>query len=219
MKYTYHTVHALLATIGMGALFAVPLVASATITSSLDIGASGGQVTELQQFLAQDPSIYPEGLVTGYYGSLTQAAVERYQCQNGIVCSGSPETTGYGRVGPSTMAAINTDMGTSDSGGGTPTTADVYAPIMSTDTIATTSTSATITWTTNENAHSRVMYGTHWPFLYATAPFVSDSNFDKTQAVTLSGLTPNTTYHFVRESVDANGNIMWTVNETFSTGS
>jgi peptidoglycan hydrolase-like protein with peptidoglycan-binding domain len=50
-------------------------------SSTLTIGSSGAQVSALQQFLAADPAIYPEGLVTGYFGPLTQAAVMRYQCQ------------------------------------------------------------------------------------------------------------------------------------------
>src|SRR3990167_4279780 len=68
------------------------------ITAHLDFGATGGNVTSLQQFLAADASIYPEGLVTGYFGSLTRAAVQRYQCKQGIVCGCSAATTGYGRV-------------------------------------------------------------------------------------------------------------------------
>ena len=40
---------------------------------------TGGDVTRLQRFLAGDPSIYPEGRITGYYGSLTVAAVKRFQ--------------------------------------------------------------------------------------------------------------------------------------------
>ena len=69
-------------------------------------GDSGEDVTRLQQFLAQDPLIYPERLVTGYYGSLTEAAVRRWQVQFNIVSSGSPETTGYGQVGPRTAATM-----------------------------------------------------------------------------------------------------------------
>ena len=50
-----------------------------TITRSLSIGVSGADVTALQQFLATDPSVYPQAQITGYYGSLTQAAVQRWQ--------------------------------------------------------------------------------------------------------------------------------------------
>lgn len=76
------------------------------IGRSLKRGATGEDVTRLQQFLARDPSIYPEALATGYYGSLTEAAVKRWQAKYNIVSSGTPESTGYGVVGPRTAAAI-----------------------------------------------------------------------------------------------------------------
>ncbi len=81
------------------------------IAPTLKQGSSGAAVTQLQQFLARDPSVYPEGLVTGYFGSLTQAAVQRFQAKNGIVSSGSPSTTGYGQVGPKTAAVILAQCG------------------------------------------------------------------------------------------------------------
>ena len=76
------------------------------IGRSLKRGASGDDVTRLQQFLARDPSVYPEGLASGFYGALTEAAVKRWQVKYNIVSSGSPDTTGYGVVGPRTAAAI-----------------------------------------------------------------------------------------------------------------
>jgi plastocyanin/peptidoglycan hydrolase-like protein with peptidoglycan-binding domain len=77
------------------------------IGRSLKIGASGDDVSRLQQFLARDSAVYPEGKVTGYYGALTQAAVQRWQAKYNVVSSGSPDTTGYGVVGPRTAAAIS----------------------------------------------------------------------------------------------------------------
>jgi PKD repeat protein len=44
--------------------------------------------------------------VTGYYGVLTEAAVRKFQCKNQIVCDGTPESTGYGVVGPRTAAIL-----------------------------------------------------------------------------------------------------------------
>lgn len=67
---------------------------------------TGGDVSRLQQFLAEDSTIYPEGTISGFYGNATRRAVERYQSTHGIVSSGSPETNGYGAVGPSTRASI-----------------------------------------------------------------------------------------------------------------
>lgn len=74
---------------------------------SLKRGSSGDDVTRLQQFLARDASVYPEGTVSGYYGALTEKAVQRWQVKYHIVSSGTPETTGYGVVGPRTAAAIS----------------------------------------------------------------------------------------------------------------
>jgi len=67
-------------------------------------------VTNLQKFLkAMGTDIYPAGLVTGYYGPLTKAAVAKFQMNYGIVTGVS--TPGYGRVGPKTMAKINELLG------------------------------------------------------------------------------------------------------------
>ncbi|MDO8522262.1 MAG: peptidoglycan-binding protein [bacterium] len=68
-------------------------------------GSSGADVTRLQQFLAQDKTVYPEGTITGTYGPLTEKAVQRFQAKNGIASSGTPDT-GYGAVGPRTATAI-----------------------------------------------------------------------------------------------------------------
>jgi PKD repeat protein len=73
----------------------------------LKVGSSGDDVTRLQQYLARDTSVYPEGQVTGYFGSLTQAAVKRWQAKYNIISSGDEATTGYGQVGPRTAAAMS----------------------------------------------------------------------------------------------------------------
>ncbi|MEK7109154.1 MAG: peptidoglycan-binding protein, partial [Patescibacteria group bacterium] len=42
------------------------------------------QVEILQTLLASDSDIYPEGLITGYFGALTSSAVRRFQARHGI---------------------------------------------------------------------------------------------------------------------------------------
>ncbi len=69
--------------------------------------STGGEVTKLQEILVEDSSVYPERLVTGYYGPLTEKAVQRWQAKHGVVASGSAATTGYGVVGPQTRAKIS----------------------------------------------------------------------------------------------------------------
>lgn len=76
------------------------------IGRTLRQGISGDDVLRLQQFLARDSSVYPQAVTSGYYGTLTEKAVQRWQVKYNIVSSGSPSSTGYGVVGPRTAAAI-----------------------------------------------------------------------------------------------------------------
>ena len=75
-----------------------------SLTRTLSFGSSGADVASLQTFLGISPA-------TGYFGSITQNAVEQWQAQNGVVSSGTPATTGYGVVGPHTEAAIGNACG------------------------------------------------------------------------------------------------------------
>ena len=61
----------------------------------------------LQTFLIQQGHLAPTNN-TGYYGTLTQKAVEKYQCARSLVCSGTEVSTGYGVVGPKTRTSLNT---------------------------------------------------------------------------------------------------------------
>ncbi len=94
------------ATTGTGAGAASGSAACPNIGRILKKGSTGPDVTRLQQFLAGDSSIYPEGNISGYYGALTEAAVKRWQTKYNVVSSGSAATTGFGMVGPRTAAAI-----------------------------------------------------------------------------------------------------------------
>jgi hypothetical protein len=55
---------------------------------NLNIGMSSADVSRAQTILARDKSIYPEGLVTGYYGTLTKEAVGRFQSKNNLAVTG-----------------------------------------------------------------------------------------------------------------------------------
>lgn len=58
------------------------------ITKDLYKGFSGDEVKEVQKFLKQFSEIYPEGLVTGYYGPLTEKAVKKFQEREGLEPTG-----------------------------------------------------------------------------------------------------------------------------------
>ncbi|MCR4306738.1 MAG: peptidoglycan-binding protein, partial [Candidatus Yonathbacteria bacterium] len=94
---------------------------SVVFTTTLGKGSGGADVTALQTYLAKDPSLYPEGTISGYYGSLTESAVKRFQAKHSIVSSGTPLTTGYGVLGPKTRATLNALLATPSSTPTTPT--------------------------------------------------------------------------------------------------
>ncbi|MFA7309657.1 MAG: peptidoglycan-binding protein [Candidatus Paceibacterota bacterium] len=72
---------------------------------ALNRGVSGDDVAQLQKFLATQ-GLLPEDSTTGFFGSATEAAVQKLQAANGIVASGDRATTGWGAVGPATRAWI-----------------------------------------------------------------------------------------------------------------
>src|SRR3989344_5037917 len=74
------------------------------LSRTLSLNTKGTDVSSLQQFL-RDNAGYT-GAITGNFGPLTQAAVQKFQREKGIVSSGTPLTTGYGSVGPRTRAAL-----------------------------------------------------------------------------------------------------------------
>lgn len=79
--------------------------AGATFTLGLDFGSTGPEVTALQTLLSKYPEFYPERLVTGVFGQLTQKAVQRLQEYHKLSQPGDPA---YGFVGPKTRALLNT---------------------------------------------------------------------------------------------------------------
>ncbi|MHB1316830.1 MAG: peptidoglycan-binding protein [Minisyncoccota bacterium] len=200
-----------------------PFVAdAATIARSLELGMSGTDVTSLQTFLATDSSVYPSGLVTGYFGELTKAGVERFQAKNGIVSSGTPATTGYGRVGPQTMSAINAQMG------GTVVTSGINtAPAIGIVSTNVSNNSATVSWNTNENA-SAILYYSNSPIpmtegsetrgvTIGGSSILVNSNLQTSHVTTISGLNSGTTYYYVAYVRDVNGNESVTWPATFQT--
>lgn len=68
-------------------------------TQNLGLGSTGDEVTELQKFLLAEGLLASDVTPTGYFGSLTEEAVKKYQQANGIEMAGV--------VGPKTRAALN----------------------------------------------------------------------------------------------------------------
>src|SRR3989344_3843630 len=119
-------------------IMAAPLFASAeTFNRQLQVGMSGADVSALQSFLAQDATLYPQGLMTGYFGLLTKAAVANFQARNGLPA--------VGRVGPMTLPVLNAQMAGGTGGD------DIVANISNVN-ASSGSNSATVSWNTSESA-------------------------------------------------------------------
>lgn len=85
----------------------VPTVFKHNFIQQLDFGATGYEVNALQNALKLDGEFPSAEPTTNYFGSVTLTALQQFQTKHGIASSGTPTTTGFGRVGPKTMAVLN----------------------------------------------------------------------------------------------------------------
>lgn len=84
-----------------------------TFNVDLQHGNTGPEVVALQtvlQISGEFPASIPPSNF-GFYGDITQRSVEAFQRRYNIVTSGTPSTTGYGRVGVRTRARLNAIFG------------------------------------------------------------------------------------------------------------
>jgi peptidoglycan hydrolase-like protein with peptidoglycan-binding domain len=225
--------------------------ATLKLLRQLRYGMRGEDVELLQEILATDPDVYPEALITGYFGPLTRSAVRRFQKISGI------EQVGV--VGPKTLARINELLaeGAGESGKvppglliapgirkklgfepqplpgqelppgiakkldgePTPPDEDVTPPVISEVTATDiTTTSAKITWLTDEEADSKVWYGTTTPLVVDdTTPVGTSTDLVLDHEIVLSGLITNTSYYYIVSSSDEEGNYEISLEETFTT--
>ncbi|HEY4509007.1 MAG TPA: peptidoglycan-binding protein [Candidatus Paceibacterota bacterium] len=190
-------------------MFGIAYTASAaTLYRQLQFGMSGSDVSDLQVFLAKDVAIYPQGLVTGYFGNLTKSAVVNFQNRNGI----SP----VGRVGPITMAAINVQMGS-----------DSSSPFIGAVSVSTSNNFATLNWNTNENASAVIYYSTMPISMIEGSPttgvtiggssLLVHTDLRSVHSASITGLQANTTYYFVVYVRDGAGNESISWPSTFTT--
>ncbi len=190
-------------------MFGLAMTASAaTLTRELQVGSTGQDVSDLQIFLAKDSTIYPQGLVTGYFGSLTASAVSNFQARNGIA--------NVGRVGPVTLAALNVQMN-----------GDNFSPSMNSVNINPSNTTANISWNTNENSAGVAYYSTSPLSMVEGSPttgvtiggtsLLVNTNLQSSHSATISNLNSNTTYYYVIYARDSAGNEAITWPSTFHT--
>lgn len=129
------------------------------------------------------------------------------------------ETVGYYVVIPGTFFKDDSDfyyLGTSASTTWNFTIADVSGPGISSVAASTSATAATVTWTTNENASSKLWYGIS-PTNRATTTETDTSPRVTAHEVILSALLACTTYTYAVVSTDSSGNAATSSDSTFTT--
>ena len=85
-----------------------PTVATAVKTKlklsrNLTIGMQGADVKALQEFLAADSELYPEGKITSKFDEATENAIKKFQEKYSLACK---DTTYCGYVGPATRTKL-----------------------------------------------------------------------------------------------------------------
>jgi chitodextrinase len=153
------------------------------------------------------------GLTTSY-GSLTSLNQTLSTSHSASLTSLTPNTTYHYRVKSKDLAgnrATGSDLTvTTDQS----TQVDTTPPVISNVSIrSVSSTNATVTWTTNEPATSRVDYGLSSSF----GNQLFDSTLSTTHSITIEGLTRKTTYSLRVASGDSSGNTSTSQSQTFTT--
>jgi hypothetical protein len=190
---------------------------AAMLTRQLEMGMSGADISTLQTYLAQDVTIYPQGLVTGYFGFLTKSAVSNFQDRNGI--------SRVGRVGPQTLAFINSIWVNGNNGNNN---TNNYQAVIGPLSLSTSNNQVNVSWNTSVNTTAAVYYSSS-PLVLNEAteysPFtisggmvsIMNSDLRTSHSGSITGLNNNTVYYYVVYVKDAAGNESITLPSTFQT--
>lgn len=184
---------------------------------SLQIGSESANVTSLQQFLRSNVNIYPAGLVTGFFGPLTAAAVTQYQLSYNIGVDGI--------AGPVTQNNVNNVIGVGKG-------IDLSAPVISNLTALPSGRNVSFAFNSNKPVKTTVFYDTkpiilnNWYNSGAASlaiPGISgtestDSSFSLNKQFTLNNLSAGSLYYYTVTATDQSGNTSITWPSTFVTG-
>ncbi len=224
--YSFRKVLSRFGFITLGAIIAVSMIsqvhAYSTIDSQLDFGETNRDVTSLQTFFADNAQMYPSGLVTGYFGSLTKAAVLRFQMTYGIDQAG--------RVGPVTRDKINALILSGGWTGTTPSDSVATSPRFYNVYRSQTANSLVVSFNTDEVTTARVVYHTN-PLMFNEGDINSvgfgpiggftafrDSVLSKSHSITVPNLQPNTIYYYTVIATDVSGDVsVWGPNNAMRT--
>lgn len=126
-----------------------------------------------------------------------------------VKLTGLTASTTYYFLAQSTDAAgnVGTSSGQSFVTESNPVAPDTTNPVVTNVQATTTSSTATITWDTNEVANGKVWYGTSTPVVLSLPTLsVSTSTLSTSHSLSIAGLATSTTYYYTVVSADGSSN-------------
>jgi hypothetical protein len=199
------------ATQSLGGDTVAPIISSISVSG---LGATGATVNwttnesaTSKLFVSTNPSVSTSS------ANWTDASL---QTSHAAPLTGLATGTTYYFVIQATDAATNSSY--SATGSFVTTAPDAVAPIISSLSAAPTgSTTASVTWTTNESSDSTVYYSTTSPVTTASPYFVTNGSLVTSHATSLTGLSASTTYYVIIGSKDAANNLATSSQTSFTT--
>lgn len=174
-------------------------------SGTLKYGSRGDAVKALQAFMASNNDVYPSGSQDGSFGPATKEGVVQFQLAYNL--------TPDGIVGSGTRGVINNLISSG-------VNLDTYAPAINGLSVVPVGRNVNIAFNTNEPVMSVVYYDTaslswvNWDQreMSLKVPEITgakntDIAFTSTKQITLSNLSPSTTYHYTVLVKDKSGNV------------
>jgi len=179
----------------------------APVISNLQISTNSTEATVTWQTNEPASTLLNYGLTNAYeLGQMTEATLNS---SHSILLPGLTEGSTYHLQINATDAANNTTTSTDIS-----FIAEApQPPVISNISVSANDTAATITWTTDKPADSVIDYGLDTTY----GNLVIDANLTTNHSLTLSGLTPEATYHFQISGTDTLALTTTSVDQMFTT--
>jgi phosphodiesterase/alkaline phosphatase D-like protein/peptidoglycan hydrolase-like protein with peptidoglycan-binding domain len=156
---------------------------------------------------------------TSSYGSSATLSASALLDHTAILTNLSPNTTYYyciraTDVAGNTASSCGHSFTTETANSAPQQLTDITAPLITSSYITASTTTATVSWTTDEAANSQVEYGATTSYGSQTS---LDTNLETAHTVTITGLTASTEYHYQIVTTDSAGNTTVSGDNTFTT--
>ena len=171
---------------------------------SLKLGSQGDAVKVLQLQLSKIPNIYPEGLISGYFGTLTAKAVRKLQAQNNLEQVGfvGPRTRELlSRISKERINNLGNNLGNSSNISEEMNSPKVTPQVFVIESTSNSASTGYVFWTTSKNTTSDFYYSNITPLASTTPIKIKDNNLSFTHSVNINGLSTSTKYYFVIVSI------------------